>query len=53
MATVYKVEIETTSAWCNYPPLYVEKILKDFFNEYRDKNTGLRFENTKIEAIRK
>ena len=48
MASVYKVEIKTVSAWSNYPPAYLEKLLKDFMEKHRDKDTGLRFESTEV-----
>jgi len=48
MATVYKVKIKTVSAWSNYPPAYLEKLLKEFIEKYIDKDTGLRFESTEV-----
>ena len=48
MASVYKVEIKTVSAWSNYPPAYLEKLLKEFLEKHRDKDTGLRFESTEV-----
>ena len=48
MATLYKIEIKTTSAFVAHDKNYVGDIFSEFIEKYRDKNTGLRFENTDI-----
>lgn len=48
MATVYKIEIQTTSAFLAHDKNYVGDIFADFIEKYKDKNTGLKFENTDI-----
>jgi len=53
MATVYKIEIETVSAFINYPPEEIERIVNKMFKEYIHPPLGLKFENTKVNAIRK
>lgn len=53
MATVYKIEIETVSPWCSYPPEQVKEMLEKFFEEFEDENApGNKFENTEIEVVR-
>ena len=53
MATVYKIEIETTSAWVNYNEKYVKEMFEKFLKEHKDENTGFGFENTTVEVERK
>lgn len=50
MATVYKIKIKTTSAFCSYSEEYVKEMFKKFLKEYRDEKTKLKFENTEIEV---
>lgn len=50
MATIYNVKIKTVSAFCAYDKRYVEQILKDFLEKFRDDKTGLGFEGTEIEV---
>tara|TARA_R110000823_G_scaffold306061_1_gene428328 strand:- start:146 stop:343 length:198 start_codon:yes stop_codon:yes gene_type:complete len=49
MATVYKIEIETVSAWTNYEPKELEKKIKQFLEE----QDSLCMESTKIKVVRK
>lgn len=48
MATVYKIEITTVSAFCAYNEKYIKNMLEKFFKEYKDKDTNLGFESTEI-----
>lgn len=50
MATVYKVEIKTVSAWQAYPEDYVKEMFEKFLKEYEDEKTGLGFENSEVEV---
>ena len=47
MATVYNIKIKTVSAFCAYKQKTVEKIIKDFLDNYKFPN-GLGFENTEV-----
>jgi len=53
MATIYNIEIKTVSPFCAFDEDYMKKMLKKFFKEYQDSETGLRFENTEIKVERK
>lgn len=53
MATVYKIKIDTTSAWVSYNEKYIQEMFEKFLKEYKDENTGLGFENTTVEVDRK
>jgi hypothetical protein len=44
MATVYKIEIKTVSAWVNHPPEYIEKVISKLL----ENNNSVHFENTEI-----
>ncbi len=48
MATVYKIEIETVSAFVNYDEKYIKDMFEQFLKDYKDKKTNLGFENTDI-----
>ena len=50
MATVYKIQIKTVSAFVNYNEEYVKKIFEKFLKEYKDDVTELGFESTEIEV---
>lgn len=50
MATIYKINIKTVSAFQNYPVDKVREIFEDFIKEYRDKKTGLGFESTVVDV---
>ena len=50
MATIYNVKIKTVSAYCAYDEKYIKKMFEKFLKEYRDKDTELGFECTKIEV---
>lgn len=50
MATVYKIDIKTTSAFKSYSENYVKEMFEKFLKEYRDEKTGLGFECTKVEV---
>lgn len=52
MATIYKIKIKTVSAWTAYNEDYMKKMFEKFLKEYRDKDTHLGFECTKIEVER-
>ena len=52
MATVYKVEIETVSAFAAYPEEEVKKILEEFLKKYKNEKTGLGFESTEVKVTR-
>tara|TARA_R110000868_G_scaffold90534_1_gene251209 strand:+ start:664 stop:825 length:162 start_codon:yes stop_codon:yes gene_type:complete len=52
MATLYEVKIKTVSAYCAYDEEYMQKMFEKFLKEYRDKDNGMGFENTKIEVKR-
>lgn len=47
MTTVYKIEIEVTSAWVNFPPEAIEKALMNLIEEQTD------LESVEVKAIRK
>ena len=49
MATVYKIEIKTVSAWTNYDPKEVEKKIKQFLED----QDSLCMESTEIKVVRK
>ena len=53
MATIYNINIKTVSAFQNYNEQYINDIFKKFLKDYRDPKSGLGFENTEIEVIRK
>lgn len=53
MATIYKVEIETVSAFVNYDEKHMEELFKKFLKEYKDPKTGHKFENTKVKVKRR
>ena len=48
MATVYKINITTTSAFVNYNEEYVKKMFENFLKDYKDDFTQLGFENTEV-----
>jgi len=52
MATVYSIKIQTTSPFCVYNEEYIKEMFKKFLEEYKDKETKLGFENTKVEVER-
>jgi hypothetical protein len=52
MATVYSIKIQTTSPFCAYNEEYIKEMFKKFLEEYKDKETELGFENTKVEVER-
>jgi len=52
MATVYKIEIKTVSAFCAYDEKYMKEMLEKFLKEYKDEKTKLGFENTEIKVER-
>ena len=52
MATIYKIKIETVSAFCAYDEEYVKEMFKKFLKEYKDDKTKLGFENSKITVER-
>jgi hypothetical protein len=52
MATVYKIEIETVSAFVAYPEEEVKKILEEFLKNYKDKKTRLGFESTEVKVTK-
>ena len=52
MATIYNIKIETVSAFCAYDEEYIKEMFEKFLREYKDKETGLGFENTEIEVER-
>lgn len=47
MATVYKIEIEVTSAWVNFPPEAIEKAMVTLIEEETE------LESVEVKAIRK
>ena len=53
MATVYSIKGEFVSAFINYPPEELQKMLTDFLNAYTDEKSGLKLENINIEVNRK
>ncbi len=48
MATVYNISIKTTSAFLAYPPEDIKGLLENILSKYKDKKTGLGFENTVV-----
>ena len=52
MATVYKIEISTTSAFVNYDEKSVQEMFEKFLKEYRDDKTNLGFEGTEVKVER-
>lgn len=50
MATVYKIEIETTSAWVSCSEKQVKEMFDEFLKEYKDEKTGKGFECAEIEV---
>lgn len=50
MATIYKVEIKTVSAFRAYDEKYIKDMFEDFLRKYKDKKTGLKFESTEIKV---
>ncbi len=52
MATIYEIKIKTVSPFIAYNEKYMEEMFEKFLKDYRDLNTGLRFENTEIEVKR-
>lgn len=52
MATVYKIKIKTTSAFCAYDEKYVRELLEKFLRDYRDEKSGLGFEGTEVDVKR-
>ena len=50
MATVYKIEIETTSAFVSYSEDKIKEIFECLIKEYKDKNTQMRFESTEVKV---
>ena len=50
MATVYKIEIETTSAFVSYSEDKIKEIFECLIKEYKDKNTPMRFESTEVKV---
>ena len=52
MATVYKIEIETVSAFVNYNEKYIKDLFEKFLKEYKDPELKLGFESTEIEVSR-
>lgn len=53
MATVYKIEIETTSPWVNYDEKHVKEMFEKFLKEYKDERTVNKFEGTEVKVKRK
>ena len=53
MATIYNIKIETVSAFQSYPEKKIKELFEKFIKEYKDDKTGLGFESTKIEVVKK
>ena len=49
MATIYNIKIKTVSPFCAYDEDYMKKMFMKFLKEYRDRDTGLRFESSEVE----
>ena len=47
MATVYKIEIETASAFVAHTPEFVEKVIR---NALEDSKEGVNFESIEIKV---
>jgi len=52
MATLYKIEIKTVSAFVNYDEKYMTEMFMDFITKYKDPKTKLGFEATEIDVQR-
>ncbi|HMT01697.1 MAG TPA: hypothetical protein PKD00_00065 [Burkholderiales bacterium] len=52
MATIYKIEIKTVSAFCAYDEKYIKEMFEKFLKEYKDKKSNLGFESTEIKVTR-
>lgn len=52
MATLYKIQIKTISPFINYSEEYMTEMFEKFMKEYRDYDTGMKFEATEIEVER-
>ena len=50
MATVYKIEIQTVSAFCAYDEKYVKEMFEKFLKEFKDDKTKLGFESTEVKV---
>lgn len=53
MATIYDIKVKTVSPFCAYDEKYVTEMFSKFLKEYRDPKTGLRFESTEIEVVKR
>ena len=51
MATIYKIEIKTVSAFTNYSPQQMQEILQQMIEDHRNKN-GQGFESTEVNVER-
>jgi len=48
MATIYNIKIKTVSAFAAYKEEYIETILTEFLENYKDPKTNLGFEATEV-----
>jgi len=53
MATVYSIKGEFVSAFINYPPEELQKLITVFLENYTDEKSGLKLESINIEVERK
>lgn len=51
MATVYKFNVECVSAFCAYPPEFVEKLIADALTNYESPETGLKLESITVKEV--